>query len=353
MNEWTQGASEYLEGYLAQVNALARNQHDDADEIVGNLRDYIVRETEGEAGSGMVTLDHVRRVISRLGSPDQIVAAELPLPSPARPAAAAPPPMPPPPQQIVVRQAGSRSMSCLVAALVLPFLAMLLMALISIIASIVVPSLWRAHEAAHRATCQNNLKQIGLVLKMHEDEQRVFPALSSAPGELMFEEAQVRPYLPSHTEIFNCPSWEEHRPTADGGEGMVHDQSYLYFAYIIANQEEMERFAQTYRGAVEAGVDLEAALESGASPFLRLTPANVRTLGLRESEVPVMVERIGHHIPDGTNVLYKVPVRVERTGHRIPDGANVLYMDGHVEFIRLGEKWPVTEAFYRAVAMLD
>jgi len=331
MNEWTQGASEYLEGYLAQVNALARNQHDDAEEIVGNLRDYIVRETEGEAGSGMVTLDNVRRVISRLGSPEQIVVAELPPPSPVRPAAVAPQ------QQIVVRQAGSRSMSCLVAAFVLPFvtylLTLFLIALVGILAAIFLPALARAREAARLVTCQNNLKQIGLVLKMHEDEQRVFPTRAPHPGELMFEEAQVRDFLPSSAAIFDCPSRPDSELlTEHAGEVLVHDQSYLYFGYIIANQEEMERFSQTYGAAVEAGVDLEVALESGTSPFLHLTPANVRTLGLAESEVPVMIERIGHHTPGG---------------------ANVLYMDGHVEFIKEGEKWPVTEAFYRSVAMLE
>ncbi|MCP4639643.1 MAG: DUF4190 domain-containing protein, partial [bacterium] len=48
-----------------------------------------------------------------------------------------------------------------------------------------------------RASCQNNLMQLGIVMKMYVNESKgqVFPLLSSAPGKLMFETKVYPEYL--------------------------------------------------------------------------------------------------------------------------------------------------------------
>jgi len=60
---------------------------------------------------------------------------------------------------------------------------LVVIAIIGILAAILLPALARAREAARRASCANNLKQFGIILKMYANEHDgKFPPMGRFPG---------------------------------------------------------------------------------------------------------------------------------------------------------------------------
>ena len=137
---------------------------------------------------------------------------------------------------------------------------LVVIAIIGILAAILLPALARAREAARRASCQNNLKQFGVVFKMYSGEAAggKFPPIQHQAycrpcnGPLLMPlAAGIYPEYLSDGTIFVCPSSATHKlsdmfygdgTSILGFKGVEGDQtyndwwhgcwSYIYFGFV-------------------------------------------------------------------------------------------------------------------------
>jgi prepilin-type N-terminal cleavage/methylation domain-containing protein/prepilin-type processing-associated H-X9-DG protein len=86
---------------------------------------------------------------------------------------------------------------------------LVVIAIIAILAAILFPVFARARENARRASCQSNLKQIGLaVLQYTQDYDEMYPISrwdGGGAGRRMSWVQSTQPYMKS-TQIYKCPS---------------------------------------------------------------------------------------------------------------------------------------------------
>jgi prepilin-type N-terminal cleavage/methylation domain-containing protein len=71
---------------------------------------------------------------------------------------------------------------------------LVVIAIIGVLVALLLPAIQAAREAARRAQCQNNLKQLGLAFQMHHDVFKKFPA-GAASGEGSMWSYYLLPFL--------------------------------------------------------------------------------------------------------------------------------------------------------------
>ena len=124
------------------------------------------------------------------------------------------------------------------------------------------------------------------------------------------------------------------------GEGMtrVAAKNYLYLGFVVRSQEEV--FALQSAVGDRENVSLTQDLHASCGTLYRLSP-NVEQRLAQDPADAGEIARLRHDIP----VMFELPSR----RNRLPfDSMQVLYLDGHIEEIPIGDKFPATAEFIEA-----
>ncbi len=218
----------------------------------------------------------------------------------------------------------------------------------------------RKVEIARRAACVNNLKQFGLAFDLYGSENKGrYPVIDDTKNNFIFEGDALFPEYfkyASDASIVACPSdpdfdptinfrlrSNEHHPDCKVGEvhpDCITDMSYVYLGWLVTSDEEAEAFFEAYDklapedrdkdivvadGKGNGGSNVIHRLKRGAESFLNDPPKTA-------ADIPIVWDR-----------PYTDPANFSH----IPPSGNVLYLDGHIEFVKLGEKFPMTETMAR------
>ena len=293
---------------------------------------------------------------------------------------------------------------------------LVVIAIIGILAAILLPALARAREAARRASCQNNLKQMGIVFKMYASEasEGKFPTLQiegDDPVDGMCETGldlairgrSVYPEYLTDAEVLVCPSDSDGQDRFHAGRWNLDEDpdkgispcrfdslSYVYLGWALLPRDYLKPGVGENDDKKYGLSDFQPGLIGSLLPLVTtLLPdpptrdpediANLHDYADGNWTFPKLVEGGGqvqttiYRLTEGIERFLitditdpgetslaqsEIPVFWDNVDPEVihfnhaPGGSNVLYLNGHVQFIKYPGPHPVCRAVTGIIQMV-
>ncbi len=286
---------------------------------------------------------------------------------------------------------------------------LVVIAIIGILAAILLPALARAREAARRASCANNLKQMGLVFKMYASEHGgKFPPrmIRNVHGDLsdtmIFNGPSVYPEYLTDYNVLWCPSWhgdgsvspleryDQSKRSRGNKNGIIEPTElvkapYNYTGWVIMATVNVLGFVKDATEGSGPGGRFEEN-DYHDTPLGELAEYNVATQGAASDQDFTVSAQFAGTQAGGGDTMYRIREGIERFmiadinnpaassiaqsdipvmwdhltpqikgSCHVPAGMNVLYMDGHVSWTGYPSEapWMVTIQGPRVIGRYD
>jgi len=267
---------------------------------------------------------------------------------------------------------------------------------------LLVPLLVQSKEASRRSSCQANLKNVGLGLRLYAQEHDGwFPSVGFAHGnvcddyhlEFMWQGDQVVPDFLTDVSQNICPSdsdgptkfaegtWNFDGNPANGiAPCRIDARSYNYYGYTfsqetytvpgsdpndasikdlaslarVVNVEAVKTAQQFAEEINQAKTREEAQALADRDIGIPGAMAYRLQLGVERKVFPDVSSEDDAKLAQG-KILVQHDTISSRAGdfNHDPGGVNAVYMDGHVEFIKFPGKFPSQRAWYLLMGSLN
>jgi len=183
---------------------------------------------------------------------------------------------------------------------------LVVIAIIAILAAILFPVFARARENARRASCMNNLKQIGLGMMM---------------------------YVQDYDEKYPIASYHESSDLLSYPSGAISTANWIVRMYPYVKSVQVFNCPSSSGTPWKGGTDASTTVSYGAN--IRILPADIPPTALASIEKPSETLLLADSTGTNPYVIYETYIASRYMIDRHLDGANIVYADGHVKWHKM------------------